>query len=127
MALEGYDLTLNQFELSRGPIKLDADTGSTLSSPTVYNQTLPTGTSEVNFLKANLSVTVIDPNGNGTCSPRLVAAASFKSSIINSSTAVAGAPFQNAMVSKADFGAIFTFFRSVIDSLPALPTAPDNA
>lgn len=121
MSLQGFTLETATFETSRGNSRLDQDTGSSFQEPVGYNEDIPTGAALRAYAKINTSVTVIDPNGEGNCRPRLVAAASTKMSIINDLNAPFGAPFTSVTAIDGDITTILDFFATVIDptAIPA--------
>lgn len=109
MSLNGFTLNLEAFETSRGPVRLDQETGSTYNDAVAYRVSLPTGASRRSFIKGNASVSIIDPNGEGTCQPRLVATGSLSVTIIDDQDAPVGAPFTTNQAAAGDVTAIATF------------------
>lgn len=125
MSLEGITTTvvvaetaidLSGFSINQGPSFVNSS-GSRYNVPVVFNTLIPTGSAKRNFVKANASLTIIDANGEGTCVPRLVATASFKSTIINSTSAVPAAPFTSASATAADFTLISATLSNLISTI----------
>lgn len=114
MSLDGFSLAAATFETPRGPQNLDLATGSTYQVPSMYNVEIPTGSAERTFAKGGTSVTVIDPNGEGTCKPRLVATASLSVLIINDTDAAPVDPFTSAAATTLDITSLANFLGEVL-------------
>lgn len=119
MSLQGYTLAESAFSLNRGPQNIDPDTSSSQVIPVLYNVEIPTGTAERSYVNGSTSVTIIDPNGEGTCKPRLVATSSFSFKILNDLNATAGAPFTSETASQDDIESLLNFFATLTYTVPA--------
>jgi hypothetical protein len=131
MSLEGLATTnvvaetaidLSGYTINQGPSRVNS-TGSRYQVPVVFNVLIPTGSAKRNFTRANTSLTIIDPNGEGTCVPRLVATASFKATLINSSAATPSSPFTSVTATAADF----TLISATLSNLVSEITVPAAA
>lgn len=109
MSLAGYTLQASAFNQDRGPQKFDPATGSSMQKPVLYNKDVATGSANRKFVTGSSSVTVIDPNGEGTCKPRLVGVASLSITIINSTSASPADPFTSAEADSSDITALGNF------------------
>lgn len=118
-SIPGYNVVQSAFSTSRGPQWLDPDTGSSYQAVVAYNVEIPTGSAERTYVQGNTSVQIIDPNGEGTCKPRLVATASFSFKIINDLNASAGAPFTGTAAADTDVTELLNFFGALGYDLPA--------
>lgn len=121
MSLQGFTLATATFESPRGPQIFDLATGSQYSAPVLYNIEVPTGSATRTFVKGNTSVTVVDPNGEGTCIPRLVATASFSVLILNDADAAPVSPFSSAAAVAGDITSLATYLGTVLSggTIPA--------
>lgn len=121
MSLQGYTLEAGNFTVDRGNQVLQPETGSQYSRPIVFNSSIPTGAAERTFVSLSASVTIIDPNGEGTCKPRLVAVGSLSTRVINSTSAVAAAPFTSVAAIAADITSIGGFLTELLadSTIPA--------
>lgn len=122
MSIQPYILSEVIMNTSRGSNNIDLLTGSAYVTPILYNEEVPTGSAVRAYVKGGTSVSVIDPNGEGVCKPRLVASASFKVSIINSASAVpGGTSFDNCVATVADITDLATFLGNRLSSEPTIP------
>lgn len=107
MSLEGlsvitYPFDQLDFSVDRGVTRLDPSTGSQFTKPAFYNVRIPTGVAERVFVTGGVTLTIVDPNGEGVCKPRLVAVANFSFKLINSLTAIPGPPFESVVATRGD-------------------------
>jgi hypothetical protein len=114
MSLTGYNLAIGNFDLTFGPRKQQKSTGSSYTLPVIYNEDVPVGSAKRKYVNMSASVTIIDPNGEGTCVPRLVATSTLKMKVINSTSAVAADPFTTAAAEDEDITTLSDFLRDVI-------------
>jgi hypothetical protein len=120
MSLEGYTPILPaSFIVNRGPNKIDPTTNSSYGTPVVFNVEIPTGSADRTYMQGSTSIQVIDPNGEGTCKPRLVAVASFSFKILNDLNAVPGSPFTESAGTIGDVAALLDFFKNIGYVLPS--------
>lgn len=75
--------TLSSFTEVRGPVRVSPVSQSLINTRVWYNQQVPTGRNLRNYAKGLAAVTIVDPNGEGTCAPRQEAFATLKVQGIN--------------------------------------------
>lgn len=130
MSLEGYvanpgtAIDLTTFTKLKGPQNFQPSTGSQYNVPLIFNEQIPTGFGLVTYAKSGTAITIIDPNGNGTCKPRLVAVGTFGFTILNSSSATPAAPFTQATGTPNDIATLVATLGTAYTVAPPAPNAP---
>lgn len=61
---------LTSFTQARGPVRISPVSNSLINTRVWYNEQVPTGRNLRTYSKGLVSVTIVDPNGEGTCAPR---------------------------------------------------------
>ncbi|GFM95141.1 hypothetical protein MMARV_C020P2 [viral metagenome] len=108
---------------ARGLNAFKVNDGSNYSTLQMYNESVPVGSARREFAKGGFSITVLDPNGEGTCQPRLVATASLKMTILNSTSAPHGAPFTSSTASSADILLLGATVAELFHNKAVIPAA----
>lgn len=79
LSIPGYA----QFDVDRGPTRIDEASKSTLTLPVVFQSFLPIGVTRMPYVTLNTSAQIIDPNGVGICQPLQSLSISLKVNGVN--------------------------------------------